>query len=271
MDVPNEDSLVPVTSNASRRSNSASSAEDDACDSIPEQRRRDKLYIDFDYLETLMASEQPDCPIGRVFSNLRPESSVRTPMPWVTADGEFVAMPPGQASGEEGGNTAPKPGDPHGGNSDRFNFYSPAYESTLHAARFADLCPPGEDIRDLFGLPKGKPEGVWWLDVNNPTEDEARVICKAFGLHPLTIEDITTQEESEKIELFPSYYFACFRSFSPNGVEYAPLTIYVVVFREGTVSFSFSPNAHASQVRKRISMLKDHVSPSSDWICYALM
>jgi magnesium transporter len=45
----------------------------------------------------------------------------------------------------------------------------------------------------------------------------------------------------------------------------------VVVFREGTLSFSFEPNSHASHVRKRITALKDYVALSSDWICYALM
>jgi magnesium transporter len=111
--------------------------------------------------------------------------------------------------------------------------------------------------------------------MNNPTEEEIRAICKAFGIHPLTIEDIGTQEAREKIELFPSYYFACFRSFHveqiEGGQEYEPFNIYVVVFREGTLSFSFSPNPHAAHVRKRITALKDYVALSSDWICYALM
>jgi magnesium transporter len=118
-------------------------------------------------------------------------------------------------------------------------------------------------------------DGVWWLNMNNPTDEEIRAICKAFGVHPLTIEDIGTQEAREKIELFPSYYFACFRSFHvqdiDDGQEYEPFNIYVVVFREGTLSFSFSPNPHAAHVRKRITMLKDYVALSSDWICYALM
>lgn len=113
--------------------------------------------------------------------------------------------------------------------------------------------------------------------MNNPSEEEVRAVCRAFGIHPLTIEDITTQESREKIELFPSYYFASFRSFfievedSTGEKEYVPFNIYVVVFREGTLSFSYANNSHASHVRKRITMLKDYVSLSSDWICYALM
>ncbi|KAG8411814.1 hypothetical protein J3459_016239 [Metarhizium acridum] len=141
--------------------------------------------------------------------------------------------------------------------------------------RMGDLVLPGEDIRGLFELPEDEADGVWWLNVNTASKEEVQGICKAFGVHPLTIEDIITQEAREKIELFPSYYFACFRSFNvveePDGIEYEPFNIYVLVFREGTLSFSFAPNSHASQVRKRITALKEYVSLSSDWICYALI
>ena len=135
---------------------------------------------------------------------------------------------------------------------------------------------PGEDIRGLFSMPDDEEDGVWWLNMVNPTEEEIRSICKAFGIHPLTIEDIEKQETREKIELFPAYYFACFRSFhtieNDNGTtELEPYNVYVVVFREGTLSFSFAPNPHAGHVRKRITALKDYVAVSSDWICYALM
>jgi magnesium transporter len=164
----------------------------------------------------------------------------------------------------------PVPVDPN-----RFSFFSSAWESTIHAADFGDLVLPGEDLRGLFELPDEEEDGVWWLNINAATKEEVQSICKAFGIHPLTIEDIITQEAREKIELFPSYYFACFRSFSvveeDDGIEYEPFNTYVIVFREGTLSFSFEPNSHAAQVRKRITALKDYVSLSSDWICYALM
>ena len=47
------------------------------------------------------------------------------------------------------------------------------------------------------------------------------------------------EEAREKIELFRNYYFVCFRSFdqdpySPTHLD--PINMYVVVFREGTLS-----------------------------------
>ena len=268
------------------------SAEEDVCFPLHSTPNKDTLQIDFNTLEEFIAEEESrdktppkNQPQARVFNDLRPKSRSQYSN-IVTSDGNLVEIPSESSSSlnekdpqdgiastnnfnlrvQDAAHVAPN----------RFEFFSSRAESTIHAAEFGDLILPGEDIRSLFTFPPDEEEdGVWWLNLNNPTEEEIRAICKAFGVHPLTIEDIGTQEAREKIELFPSYYFACFRSFHAqeidDGQEYEPFNIYVVVFREGTLSFSFSPNPHAGQVRKRITMLKDYVALSSDWICYALM
>lgn len=291
-----EDELRRTTSVTSRRSvrsktrtvdaetvsvASGASAKNDVCFPAQEGNQKDKLAIDFEFLEDFIAEQrmsrvtsyrEPDV---RIFSDLRPP----------TALGSKGASP---ASGLQD-DVLETPDDvpeakvldsidiPRGRQLDpnRICFFSSAWESTIHAAELGDLVLPGEDLRNLFALPSGE-DGVWWLNVNNPSKEEAVAICKAFGTHPLTTEDIATQESREKIELFPSYYFACFRSFNPvvdeeGHEEYEPFNIYAIVFREGTLSFSFAPNSHASNVRKRIALLKDFVALSSDWICYALM
>lgn len=155
----------------------------------------------------------------------------------------------------------------------RFGFFSSESQSTVHAAELGDLVLPGDTFRDLFQL--GPDGGVWWLDVVNPTESEVGALSRAFSIHPLTTEDIMTQEAREKVELFKQYYFVCFRTFyqldktSERFME--PVNFYMVVFRDGVISFSFTDNPHASNVRKRIGRLRDYVSLSSDWICYAMM
>jgi magnesium transporter len=260
------------------------SAEEDVCFPLQDEPHRDKLYIDFDLLESFVAAERTESTYeaegdGRVFSNLQPDPTVPSPAPMITIDGDILHAPPivsvtdGKAEVSEkhvAEATTKEHLDPN-----RFSFFSSTWESTIHAAEFGDLVLPGESVRNLFTLPEDEHDGVWWLNMNNPTEDEVRVMCKAFRIHPLTIEDITVQETREKIELFPSYYFACFRSFNvvqeEDGPDYEPFNIYVIVFREGTLSFSFQPNSHATNVRARIAMLKDYVALSSDWICYALM
>jgi magnesium transporter len=250
------------------------------------QGNKDTLQIDFEVLEDFIADEESrdktppkGQPQARVFHDLRTQG-YNEGQATFTAGGDVVEIPSGTSletneKVHENDILDEFVGEPQRVDN-RFEFFSSSGESTIHAAEFGDLVLPGEDVRSLFTLPQGEEmDGVWWLNMNNPTDEEIRAICKAFGVHPLTIEDIGTQEAREKIELFPSYYFACFRSFHvqeiDDGQEYEPFNIYVVVFREGTLSFSFSPNPHAAHVRKRITMLKDYVALSSDWICYALM
>lgn len=115
---------------------------------------------------------------------------------------------------------------------------------------------------------------TWWLDIQSPTVEEMKVISKAFGIHPLTTEDILMEETREKIELFRNYYLVCFRSFdqdpySPTYLQ--PLNMYIIVFREGTLSFHFRSTPHPHNVRRRIKQLKDYIQVTSDWISYALI
>jgi magnesium transporter len=155
----------------------------------------------------------------------------------------------------------------------RFTFFSSEIQSTIHAAYLGDLILPGDSFRDLFQL--GPDGGVWWLDVVDPTEAELGALSRAFSIHPLTAEDIMTQEAREKVELFKQYYFVCFRTFFHADKDHEryldPVNVYMVVYRDGVLSFSFSENRHATNVRKRIGKLRDYVSLSSDWICYAMM
>ena len=155
----------------------------------------------------------------------------------------------------------------------RFSFFSSETEHTIHAPELGDLVMPGETFRDLFELPQDS--GVWWLDVSNPSQDELEMFQKAFGIHRLTAEDIQSQEIREKVELFKQYYFVCFRSFSQmdkNSEDYMdPVNVYMVVFRDGIITFTYALSPHAANVRKRIGTLRNYIDLTSDWICYAMV
>lgn len=101
-----------------------------------------------------------------------------------------------------------------------------------------------------------------------------RVISRSFGIHGLTTEDIMMQEAREKVELFQHYYFVHYRTFNqdPRSEDYLePINMYIIVFREGILSFHFSPTPHPANVRRRIRMLRDYMFLTSDWIAYAII
>lgn len=94
--------------------------------------------------------------------------------------------------------------------------------------------PPPKSKEPRYG-----PRPAFWLDVLSPTEQEMKVISKAFGIHPLTTEDIMMQEAREKVELFRNYYFVNYRTFEQdeNSEDYMePLNMYMVVFRDGVIT-----------------------------------
>jgi magnesium transporter len=156
---------------------------------------------------------------------------------------------------------------------DRFCLFSSEMKALQHASQLGGLVGNGTTFRDLFELPPDG-GGVWWLDVANPTKDELVAIGKAFRVHPLTVEDIETQEAREKVELFHQYYFVTFRTFIMDKSDddfLDPINLYVVVFRDGLLTFSYSEQPHCRNVRRRISKMSDYLSLGSDWVCYALI
>lgn len=153
---------------------------------------------------------------------------------------------------------------------DRFSYFSSSSEETVHSTDIPSLVAKGQSFYNLFK--GGQP--TWWLDCSCPTDDEMRCIAKAFGIHPLTAEDIRMQETREKVELFKSYYFVCFHTFESDKESedfLEPINVYIVVFRSGVITFHFNPISHPGNVRRRVRQLRDYVDVNSDWICYALI
>eukprot|EP01099_Mayorella_cantabrigiensis_P001619 TRINITY_DN1723_c0_g5_i1.p1 TRINITY_DN1723_c0_g5~~TRINITY_DN1723_c0_g5_i1.p1 ORF type:complete len:652 (-),score=72.94 TRINITY_DN1723_c0_g5_i1:304-2259(-) len=158
------------------------------------------------------------------------------------------------------------------GPAERFYLFSSELPHGQRATKLGDFVADGTTFRDLFDI--GLDGGVWWLDVLNPTPSELSVLAKAFKIHRLTAEDIQTQEAREKVELFPQYYFVCFRTFNPDHSSedfLEPIHVYIVVTSDGVLSFSYTPNPHARNVRKRIAKLPDFESLGPDYICYAMI
>ena len=157
-------------------------------------------------------------------------------------------------------------------NVERFTFFSAEIQNSIHATSLGGILRDGATFRDLFDV--GDEGGPWWLDVLNPTKAELECIGKAFKIHRLTREDIETQEAREKVELFAQYYFVCFRSFNMNKKSddfLDPIHLYIIVCGDGVLSFSYTSNPHAKNVRKRIAKLGDFLSLGPDYICYAMI
>lgn len=53
--------------------------------------------------------------------------------------------------------------------------------------------------------------------------------------------------------------------------DLVPLSMYIVVFKDGVITFHFKQTPHTGNVRRRARLLKDYLTISSDWVGYALI
>jgi magnesium transporter len=170
---------------------------------------------------------------GGIGGEVGGSSEVPTPARKLGADSESGSF--GARRGSSGKETPINPSD--------LSVPKPKQSLLSKAAGLANggLLPAGDDSpQPPSKTASPEPEATtWWLDVLSPTDDEMRMFARVFGIHPLTTEDIQLEETREKIELFRNYYLVCFRSFDqdPYSQTYLePLNMYIIVFREGTLS-----------------------------------
>ncbi|KAJ5649222.1 uncharacterized protein N7484_002945 [Penicillium longicatenatum] len=181
------------------------------------------------------------------------------------------AVSPGRASLysalEEKLGTAESAGDT------RYSFFNSNLDTVTHADDFSQLqttCEPFKDFRET-----GVHDGLWWLHVASPSDDDIEFLSRMFGLHPLTTEDIKVRELREKVELFGAYYFVSVLPPRQLGLSTVPnssaANFYGIVFPEGILSITFGDGQDPAHVWKRIKDHQSDFSPTSDWICYALI
>ncbi|MFN2421358.1 MAG: magnesium/cobalt transporter CorA [Gemmatimonadota bacterium] len=69
-----------------------------------------------------------------------------------------------------------------------------------------------------------------WIDLEEPTDEELRLLEDPFRFHPLAIEDCLTPEHQPKIEDFGPYLFLIFRGIDPSAPETTFETIKLAAF-----------------------------------------
>ncbi|KAE8147515.1 magnesium and cobalt transport protein and translocase of inner mitochondrial membrane [Aspergillus avenaceus] len=168
----------------------------------------------------------------------------------------------------------------------RFNYFSSQSEKDIVTSDWGEIfC--GQFIDQIQESNKKTEGNVWWLDICDATEQDVDVVAEALSIHPLTAEDIVTREPREKVEVFRGYYLITFQTlvtFTDDGDDRRSIAsksiassmpssagCYILVFRNGAVTFSPSGCSHINRVRDRIRRLPDPSVLTSDWICYALM
>jgi magnesium transporter len=114
----------------------------------------------------------------------------------------------------------------------------------------------------------------FWLDLLDPTEEELNALEQAFDIHPLTIEDIQSEDTREKCDVFPNYYFVSVKGIVDDEEAIVkPVPVSILVFKQCIISIQYISNVHTHRVLQRFKSqkLRFHHNIRPAYVCYSLL
>jgi magnesium transporter len=99
-----------------------------------------------------------------------------------------------------------------------------------------------------------------WVDLQEPTEDEARVLHEPFGFHELAIEDALSEIQTPKVESYDHYLYLILHGIDFSVVQHRFATHEVDIF----LGEQFLVTVHDAFSRSVERML--HVCPRNDFV-----
>ncbi len=93
----------------------------------------------------------------------------------------------------------------------------------------------------------------FWLDIEEPDEDDYTLLTNTFRFHPLTIEDLRHQNQRPKVDEYPEYNFAVIFQAEWNGDEAAFREHHLFVGPNYLVSVHLDPAPALTSLQDRIT------------------
>src|SRR5436190_8061252 len=94
-----------------------------------------------------------------------------------------------------------------------------------HKHNFAELT----GIEQIAGL-INDPTHIFWLDVQDATEQELATIADMFHLHPLAVEDATREHQRPKMEEYEHFFLLVFHTVALDATKQALITRELDIF-----------------------------------------
>src|SRR5207253_2836979 len=131
--------------------------------------------------------------------------------------------------------------------------------------------PPLDATPDslLACLAKGK-QG-FWLDIENPGDDDYALLEKTFGFHPLTLEDIRHQNQRPKVDEYPGYAFVVLFTAELDGKRAQIREHHLYLSPQYLVSVHLEPSDPLNRLRERIKANPDLTRRSLPFLFYLVV
>jgi len=127
------------------------------------------------------------------------------------------------------------------------------------------------DIEKVFSeTPNTK--DVFWLNINNPSEEDFKFLQNKFNFHHLTIDDCIHKTKRCKINDYKDYHFLIITtSDSHSNNTFSHNNIYIYINRNYIITIHYGENRSVKKIMNDINKGLDIVSNGSDFVLYHLL
>lgn len=151
-----------------------------------------------------------------------------------------------------------------------------------------ELSAIGYDSRDAWMREAGSaeellgyrdPSKIVWINIESLENKEALIkVAEAFGIHPLTVEDIADMEQRPKAEEFDDYLYITFKALNRSGASFLETgkpnfeQISLVLMKNTVITIQELPGDSFDGIRKRILNNGGRLRKmGADYLAYAIM
>lgn len=135
---------------------------------------------------------------------------------------------------------------------------------------FADKTVREVQVSELGDLLQAR-EGVIWVDMTGPSDEDVRVMRDIFKFHPLAIEDTQNHEQRPKAEEYSDHVFIILNPVVDDGLTCAFRELDIFIGWNYIVSVHAAREPVVEQAFKRINPLHMPVSVTATYLLYVLM
>jgi magnesium transporter len=110
-----------------------------------------------------------------------------------------------------------------------------------------------------------------WLDLEEPTERELRMLQEEFSLHPLAVEDTLHRNQRAKVEVYEDHFFLVIHAQRLDGEELRDSEIHVFAGHGFLVTLRYRPAFDLGPVRRRWQKQEELTREGGGALLYTLL
>ena len=110
-----------------------------------------------------------------------------------------------------------------------------------------------------------------WLDIEDPSEGQLRMLQEEFSLHPLAVEDALHRDQRAKVEVYGNHFFLVVHALRLDADLLGDSEIHVFAGQGFLVTLRYAPAFDLEQVRRRWEKQGDLVREGGGALLYTLL